>query len=89
MEETLVSEGVVTNLSFADYNIAIMADIPAMQVLSLESEDGVGPFNIKGVAENEFSAVAPAIGNAIADAVGVRLAELPLSAERVQRALGA
>jgi CO/xanthine dehydrogenase Mo-binding subunit len=89
MEEMIVSAGVVTNPSFADYKIPTMADIPDMQVLSLESEDGVGPFNIKGIGENPFSPVAPAIANAIADAVGVRVTALPLSAERVRRALEA
>jgi len=48
-----------------------------------------GPFGAKGVGESGTFAVSPAIANAIADAVGVRLSELPITAEAVYRALRA
>jgi putative selenate reductase molybdopterin-binding subunit len=67
--------------------VPTIADLPRMQAIAIESESGVGPFNVKGIGENPVSPVAPAIANAIEDAIGVRIRDLPLSAERVYRAL--
>jgi CO/xanthine dehydrogenase Mo-binding subunit len=53
----------------------------------VESPYGVGPYHIKGIGESPLTPVAPAIANAVADAVGVRLRDLPLTAEKVYRAL--
>ena len=87
MEELPVDDGRVQALSFADYKVPTAADAPPMQAIAIESESGVGPFNVKGIGENPVSPVAPAIANAIEAAVGVRLRDLPLSAEKVYRAL--
>jgi CO/xanthine dehydrogenase Mo-binding subunit len=87
MEEILVSDGQVITQSLADYKIPTIADIPEFQSVILESGGGVGPFSIKGVGENSFSPMAPAIANAIADACGVRITSLPITAEKVYRAL--
>ena len=87
MEELPVDNGRVGALSFADYKIPTMADVPPMQAIALESEGGVGPFNIKGIGENPSSPMAPAIANAVADAVGVRITDLPITAEKVYREL--
>jgi xanthine dehydrogenase molybdenum-binding subunit len=87
VEELPMLDGRVTSTSFADYKFPNIADIPEMQAITRESEGGVGPFNIKGIGENPLSPVAPAIANAIADAVGVRIRDLPLSAEKVYSAL--
>jgi carbon-monoxide dehydrogenase large subunit len=89
MEEILVSDGQVTTQSLADYKFPTIADMPEFQSVVLESEAGVGPFNIKGVGENSFSPMAPAIANAVADACGVRITSLPITAEKVYRALRA
>jgi CO/xanthine dehydrogenase Mo-binding subunit len=53
----------------------------------IESGDGVGPFGAKGVGEPSVNSVAPAIANAVYDAVGVRVRELPITAEKVFMAL--
>jgi CO/xanthine dehydrogenase Mo-binding subunit len=53
----------------------------------LPSENGLGPYKVKGIGENPISPVAPAIANAIEDAVGVRIRDLPLTAEKVYRAM--
>ena len=53
----------------------------------VESDSGVGPYKVKGIGENPISPVAPAIANAIEDAVGVRIRDLPITAEKVYRAL--
>ena len=60
-----------------------------MQNEAVEAEQGTGPFGAKGVGESGTFGVSPAIANAIEDACGVRLTELPLTAEKVYRALRA
>ena len=89
MEEINVDAGLVGTQSLADYKIPTFADMPAFQSVVLESQGGVGPFNIKGIGENSFSPMAPAIANAVADACGVRISDLPITAEKVYRALRA
>jgi xanthine dehydrogenase molybdenum-binding subunit len=86
-EELQVEEGKVTSLPFADYKIPGMKDIPTLQTVILASEEGSGPYNARGIGENPISPVAPAIANAVADAVGVRIKDLPITAEKVYRAL--
>jgi CO/xanthine dehydrogenase Mo-binding subunit len=53
----------------------------------LESQEGVGPYHIRGIGESPTTPVAPAIANAVADAVGVRIRDLPVTAEKVYRGL--
>ena len=89
MEELPIREGRVSTPSFADYKVPNIADIPQMQAIAIESEGGVGPFNVKAIGENPISPVAPAIANAIEDAVGVRIRDLPITAEKVYAALRA
>jgi CO/xanthine dehydrogenase Mo-binding subunit len=86
-EELAVDEGRVTSVSFGEYKIPNIQDIPALHTLVLESESGPGPYNAKGIGENPIGPVAPAIANAVADAVGVRIKDLPITAEKVYRAL--
>jgi CO/xanthine dehydrogenase Mo-binding subunit len=62
-------------------------DVPEVQAIVLESGDGVGPFGAKGVGEPSVNSVAPAIANAVCDAVGVRIYDLPLTPEKVLRAI--
>ncbi|MYD66303.1 MAG: xanthine dehydrogenase family protein molybdopterin-binding subunit [Chloroflexi bacterium] len=87
MEELAIEDGRVTTLSFGDYKIPTSFDIPELRTVLLESEDGVGPYAIKGIGETPNVPVAAAIANAVADAVGVRIADLPLTSEKVYRAL--
>ena len=89
MEEILVDGGTVSTQSLADYKVPTFADMPEFQSITLESASGVGPFSIKGIGENSFSPMAPAIANAVADACGVRITDLPITAEKVYRALRA
>src|SRR6266511_2057472 len=86
-EELAVDEGKVTSVSFGDYKVPNMQDIPALQTVVLESESGPGPYNARGIGENPIGPVAPAIANAVADAVGVRIRDLPITAEKVYRTL--
>ena len=86
-EELAVDEGKVTSVSLGDYKVPNIQDIPALQTVVLESESGPGPYNARGIGENPVGPVAPAIANAVADAVGVRVKDLPITAEKVYHAL--
>jgi len=86
-EELVVDEGRVTTVSFGEYKIPNMQDIPVLHTVILASESGPGPYNARGIGENPSGPVAPAIANAVADAVGVRIKDLPTTAEKVYRAL--
>src|SRR5499427_9358628 len=79
--------GQVTNASLADYKIPGIGDIPPMENELVDAEQHSGPFGAKGLGESGTFGVSPAIANAIHDAVGVRIAELPITAEAVLRAL--
>jgi CO/xanthine dehydrogenase Mo-binding subunit len=80
--------GQVTNASLADYKIPGMRDLPqSMDCEFVEAAQQGGPFGAKGIGESGSFAVAPAIANAIHDAVGVRLTDLPMTPESVLRAL--
>ena len=74
---------------FGDYKIPTIKDIPTLKTVIVQSENGVGPYKTKGIGENPISPVAPAIANAIEDAVGVRIRDLPITAEKVYKALRA
>ena len=79
--------GQVTNASLADYKIPGIRDIPPMENELVEAEQHSGPFGAKGLGESGTFGVSPAIANAVHDAVGVRITELPITAESVFRAL--
>jgi len=86
-EEIAVDEGKVTTVSFGEYKIPNMQDIPELNTVVFESEMGPGPYHAKGIGENPIGPPAPAIANAVEDAVGVRIRDLPITAEKVFRAL--
>ena len=89
-EKMHIDGGQVTNASLADYKIPGMHDMPpVMENETVDTYQTNGPFGAKGVGELATFGLSPAIANAIDDAVGVRLTELPLTAEAVFRALRA
>jgi CO/xanthine dehydrogenase Mo-binding subunit len=89
-EKIHIDGGQITNASLADYKIAGMHDLPgAMDNIIIEHEQSNGPFGAKGVGESSMFCISPAIANAIDDAIGVRLTELPLTPETVLRAIRA
>ena len=83
MEELEVEEGRVTTLSLGEAKIPNMNDIPELETVLVESPAGTGPFQGKGIGENPISPVSPAIAAAVYDAVGVRIQDLPITAEKV------
>jgi 4-hydroxybenzoyl-CoA reductase alpha subunit len=86
-EEVLVEEGQVRNPNFLDYRLHTAADMPKIQTIIVETDDPTGPFGAKGVGEMGTNAVAAAVANAVYDAVGVRITSLPITGEKVLRAL--
>ena len=86
-EEVVIREGKIRTPSFAEYLIPTSLDAPEITTVMLESGDGVGPFGAKGVGEPSVNSVAPAIASAVYDAVGVRIRDLPITAEKVSKAL--
>ncbi|MBI2917471.1 MAG: xanthine dehydrogenase family protein molybdopterin-binding subunit [Chloroflexi bacterium] len=87
IEETAFDGGQVSNPSFGDYRMLTAYDTPEIQAITVESHAKDGPYGAKGVGENGPVAMAPALANAIEDAIGVRLKELPLTPEKVLAAL--
>ncbi|HEV8306299.1 MAG TPA: xanthine dehydrogenase family protein molybdopterin-binding subunit [Methylomirabilota bacterium] len=80
--------GQLLNPGLIDYRLPTFLDLPdRFDTLLIENADGPGPFGSKGVGESGTFCAAPAIGNAIARATGVRLREVPMTPERVWRAL--
>jgi CO/xanthine dehydrogenase Mo-binding subunit len=89
-EKMHIDGGQVTNASLADYKIPGIHDVPlVMENETVDTTQENGPFGAKGVGELGTFGLSPAIANAIDDAIGVRLTELPLNAEAVFRALRA
>jgi CO/xanthine dehydrogenase Mo-binding subunit len=75
------------NPNFVDYVLPTAVDMPKIEMLIVEEPDPTGPFGAKGLAEPANVATAPAILNAIYDAVGVRVRDLPATPEKVLKAL--
>jgi CO/xanthine dehydrogenase Mo-binding subunit len=86
-EELLIQEGRVVNPQFMEYALLPASDMPEIVVELIETVDEAGPFGAKGLGEAGVIPVAAAVANAVKDAVGVRLTELPMTPERVFRAL--
>ncbi|MFV2039943.1 MAG: xanthine dehydrogenase family protein molybdopterin-binding subunit, partial [Acidimicrobiales bacterium] len=87
-EEVLSSEGRVLNPGFTDYKIPSAADLEfPIELHWVVTNDPAGPFGAKGAGEAGIVATAPAVANAIYDAVGVRIRDLPITPEKVLAAL--
>ncbi len=87
-EEMIYEAGKLTTPSFSEYLIPTSMDMPKVRSIILESRSGVGPFGAKGIGEPSLTPVAPAIANAVADAIGVRVFDLPITPEKVVAAIG-
>jgi len=88
MEDFELQEGIIKTPSLAEYLIPTVLDFPSTEVIILESGTGVGPFGAKGIGEPALTPAAPAVANAVADALGVRIAQIPLTPKRVLGAVG-
>lgn len=83
MEELPIEDGKVTALNLGEYKLPTQMDTPPFRTVLVPTEVGPGPWGAKMAGEVSQSGVAPAIANAIRDAVGVRLTSLPVSAEKI------
>ena len=86
-EEFVTDGGQVVNGNMGDYKLPTMADIPALETVLIQTGGGAGPYEAKAIGELANNATAAAIANAVADAVGCRVFELPITADRVYKAL--
>jgi CO/xanthine dehydrogenase Mo-binding subunit len=87
-EELLFEDGQPVNASLVDYRVPTIEDVPeAFTTVLLESGDGPGPGGARGMGEGAILPMAPAIANALARGWGIRIRDLPLTPERVWRAL--
>jgi putative selenate reductase molybdopterin-binding subunit len=87
-EEVLIDRGgKVLNPHFLDYKIATALDIPELTTILVETDEPTGPYGAKAAGEVPIDGPAPAVVNAICDAVGVRLYRIPATGERVWRAM--
>ncbi len=84
MEGLQSADGLISTLSWGEVKIPTMQDIPDLVTVLVESPGGEGPYQGKAIGENPISPVAPAIANAVYDAVGVRIQDLPITAEKVR-----
>jgi xanthine dehydrogenase molybdenum-binding subunit len=82
-EEMVLEKGKVFNPSFLDYRIPSAMDMPDVISILVEAPDPEGPFGAKGVGEPGLSPLAPAIANAIYNAVGIRIKTLPMKPDEI------
>jgi CO/xanthine dehydrogenase Mo-binding subunit len=88
MEQMLYSRDQCQTPSLAEYLIPTASDVPEITSIIVEVPDPEGPYGAKGVGEQTITPTAAAIANAVADAIGARVSELPITAERVLAILG-
>jgi putative selenate reductase molybdopterin-binding subunit len=81
------SNGATLTTNLSDYRIFSAPDMPQMETYIVETSDPFGPFGAKAIAEIPIDAMAPAVANAVADALGMRIRQIPLTPERVLRAI--
>jgi xanthine dehydrogenase molybdenum-binding subunit len=86
-EQVILEKGETMNPNFRDYKILTAKDVIPIEAPVLETHDPEGPFGAKGIGEPGCVPTAPAIANAIYDAVGVRITDLPITPERVLAAI--
>ena len=87
MEEQVIKEGITLNSDLTGYLIPTSMDTPRFVTQLVENEDSEGPYGAKGIGEPATIAVTPAIANAIYDAIGVRILDLPITPEKILKAL--
>ena len=85
LEEMVLVDGEVLTRTFRGYRVPQVGDVPPTRVLFADTYDELGPHGAKSMSEAPYNPVAPALANAVRDAVGVRPYEIPVSRDRVWR----
>ena len=88
MEELVDDNGKITTQNLGEYKIPNILDVPRLKTVMVQSEGGPGPYDAKGIGEHANVSPPAAIANAVDDAIGVRLFELPITAEKIFKAKG-
>lgn len=88
-EEMVFEEGRPVTTSYLDYKVPRFDDLPDIEVVTVDSIDAIGPFGAKAAGEPSINATVAAIANAVANAIGVRMRELPMTPERILAAIKA
>ena len=89
LTETMKYEGgALVNGNFGDYNLPTAESVPPVESFLIEAAEPNGPYGAKGVSESCIDPVPAAVTNAVRDAVGVRIFELPVSSEKILSVLG-
>ncbi|MBC7582462.1 MAG: molybdopterin-dependent oxidoreductase [Tardiphaga sp.] len=89
-EEMVIDDGGrVVNPKFRDYHLPSYADVPRTEVYFAQTYDSMGPLGAKSMSESPYNPVAPAMGNALADATGIRFTQVPFKPDRIFQALHA
>jgi CO/xanthine dehydrogenase Mo-binding subunit len=83
MEESIMEKGVMRNATFHSYMIPTIKDLPALESIIVEHPNELGPYGAKGVGEPATIGMAPAIRNAVWDALGVKINVIPLTARQI------
>ena len=86
-EDLNLKNGKIVNNRFTNYLIPTAMDMPELEKIIIEDPESTGPYGAKGIGEPVMTYVAPAILNAIYDATGVRMTEIPVTPERLLKAL--
>ena len=86
-EEVILDKGITLTPSFSEYLVPTSVDAPHVKTIMVESRDGAGPFGAKGIGEPSCNSIAPAVANAVANAIGARILDLPLTPEKILRSL--
>ncbi|WP_430788842.1 molybdopterin-dependent oxidoreductase [Actinoplanes sp. G11-F43] len=79
--------GTVTTTAFRQYHLPTVADVPDTEVHFARTTDAIGPLGAKSMSESPYNPVSPALGNALRDAIGIRLTDLPYTADRIWQAM--
>lgn len=87
MEELRYNRGNIVSANFLDYRTLTPTQMPEVEVIIVESNDPEGPWGAKEAGEGPLHPVLPAVANAIYDAVGVRLRSLPMTADKIWKAM--
>jgi xanthine dehydrogenase molybdenum-binding subunit len=87
LEELHSEKGYIINPSFHDYKLPTASDIPNIHFYPVETNDPYGPYGSKGVGEAPLIPTAAAIANAVSDAIGIKIVDLPITPEKVLKAL--
>ncbi len=86
-EELILQDGKPINANLADYKVPLSLGTPHVQAIVLESPEANGPYGARGVGEGPITGISPALANAIVDATGARVYDIPLTPEKILAAI--